>query len=165
MNPRILRPSSARRWGLSFKSLELFYERGNMKIGILKSLLLSVVLFCSAGCASTPVATTPPPVDTGFVLPQSLEKARENAMNALTVFGFEVEKKNLKETSIHGSRPNKIGLVVGSGGENVDVRFESLGPEETKVHVKTHKTFAGLLGQKNWDKEITAEMLSAVEKK
>ena len=77
-------------------------------------------------------------------------------MDALQANGFVVSKTTADY--IEGARPHKVGLVVGSGGESAGVWLSSIDSSKTSVKVSTAKSFAGMAGQKNWDKEIIAEM-------
>jgi len=48
---------------------------------------------------------------------------------------------------VEGSRPHKIGVVVGSGGESAGVWLSSLGSDKTSVKVNTAKSSFGIVGQ------------------
>ena len=127
-------------------------------------LTVTAILFISAvmlvGCASTPKK----PVETsGVVFQQPVEQTRKASVDALVVLGFDVKKKEGFYTE--GYRPRKVGVFVGSGGETVGIWLEPLGQDQTRVLVKTATTLAGRAGQKNWDKEVLAEMEKALGKK
>lgn len=71
---------------------------------------------------------------------------------AMKKIGFKIKKES--DTKIEGKRSNKVGLAVGSGGEKM---YAEIMPGEggiTSVHVRTKKTFVGIVGQKNWDDEV-----------
>jgi hypothetical protein len=103
-------------------------------------------------CASTPDR----PKTSGVVFAQPLEKARQGALDALVVLGFDVKKQ--EPAYVEGFRPRKVGLLVGSGGETVGIWLEPAGEQQTRVRVDTAKSFAGIAGQKNWDAEVLAQM-------
>ncbi|MCB9913169.1 MAG: hypothetical protein H6827_09255 [Planctomycetes bacterium] len=125
----------------------------------MKSLNVTVVLALGAlmtllvGCASTPKIAD---AKVGALFEQPIDKVQRAAVDALAVNGFDIKKQ--EPTYVEGSRPRKIGLFVGSGGETVAVWLTAPAPDKTEVKVKTGKSFAGYAGQKNWDEEIMAEM-------
>ncbi|NOT54974.1 MAG: hypothetical protein HOP18_10245 [Deltaproteobacteria bacterium] len=98
----------------------------------------------------------------GTVFAQPVEKTQKAAVDALVVLGFEIKKT--EPLHIEGYRPHKVGLFVGSGGETAGVWLESIGADQTRVVVDTAKSFVGIVGQKNWDSEILAEMSKALSK-
>jgi hypothetical protein len=114
--------------------------------------LLAAILPLLVGCASTPAL----PEAAGVVFAQPLEKTRQGAVDALVVLGFDLKKQD--PAYIEGFRPRKIGLFVGSGGETVGVWLEPVGDQQTRVRVDTAKSLAGIVGQKNWDAEVLAQM-------
>ena len=65
--------------------------------------------------------------------------------------------------SIESKRSNKIGLVVGSGGEKLFVGIKDLGNGKTEVTVTTKKTMLGYVGQKNWNEEVATQISNAVK--
>ncbi|MDP2753621.1 MAG: hypothetical protein Q8P40_04440 [Nitrospirota bacterium] len=69
----------------------------------------------------------------GVVFQKQIEVVQKAAVDALVVLGFDVKKT--EPTYVEGSRPRKIGLFVGSGGETVGIWLESLEPEKTVVRV------------------------------
>jgi hypothetical protein len=114
--------------------------------------LLAAILPLLVACASTPAL----PEAAGVVFAQPLEKTRQGAVDALVVLGFDLKKQD--PAYIEGFRPRKIGLFVGSGGETVGVWLEPVGDQQTRVRVDTAKSLAGIVGQKNWDAEVLAQM-------
>lgn len=85
-----------------------------------------------------------------------LKTTRDAAIAALKLTGFDI--KSSEDTLITGSRPHKMGLVVGSGGEKISVRLAAEGETSTKARVRTEKTFVGFAGQKNWDDAVINAM-------
>ena len=55
------------------------------------------------------------------------------------------------------TRPRKIGVFVGSGGEKVKVRLRK-NASGTLVEINTGKGMMGRLGKKNWSTPIFNEM-------
>jgi len=122
---------------------------------------LGIVLLASlvgSGCASTPTK----PDTQGVVFQKPTGAVQKAAVDALVVTGFDVKKS--EPLYIEGFRPRKFGAMVGSGGETVGVWLESLDSSKTRVRVDTAKSFVGIVGQKNWDAEILAEMEKTLRK-
>lgn len=106
-----------------------------------------------AGCASTPTLTNAAPAIT-FQHP--IAQVQKAAVLALVEDGFNIKKQ--EPTYVEGKRPHEVGFFVGSGGETVGVWLTALGSSSTEVRIDTAKSFAGHLGQKNWDSNILAKM-------
>lgn len=73
----------------------------------------------------------------------------------------------LKDTSgytLEGKRSNKIGLMVGSGGEKMMAKIVPMDDGKSEVTVRTKKTFVGIAGQKNWDDEVMDMIEKALSK-
>ena len=67
---------------------------------------LAVILPLVVACASTPDR----PKTSGVVFTHPIETARQGALDALVVLGFDVKKQD--PTYIEGFRPRKVGLLV-----------------------------------------------------
>jgi hypothetical protein len=124
------------------------------------SMLLAAGLAASA-CSSTPTRPTSDDKKS-VVFAQPLAKAQKAAMDSLVVLGFELKKT--EPQYIEGTRPRKMGLFVGSGGETVGVWLDPVGESATQVQVDTARTFVGAAGQKKWDDDVLAEMQKALGK-
>lgn len=107
-----------------------------------------------AGCAAT--LTKPANTVPGVVYDKPEAVVQKAAVDALVANGFVISKSDAEY--VEGARPHKMGLLVGSGGESAGVWLSSLGSDKTSVKVETAKSFAGRVGQKDWDKEIIAGM-------
>ena len=92
------------------------------------------------------------------VFAQPLARVQDAAARALTSIGCRVEQKETYFVS--GSRPHKIGLFVGSGGETVKVFMVPQSDKVTNVWVDTDLSFMGIAGQQGWNKQVLAEMTS-----
>lgn len=138
------------------------------KTNMLRLGLLVIAVVEITGCASTPNQTAAkepakqPENQTSVVFEQPIAKAHQAAVDALAVVGCNIDKD--EPAYVEGSRPHKIGLFVGSGGETVKVWLEALEPQKTSVKVDTSKSVLGILGQKDWNKEVLAEMTKALGK-
>jgi len=116
--------------------------------------VIAACMLVLAGCSATP--TKPGDVTPSIIYNKPEATVQKAAVDALVANGFVISKSDAEY--VEGARPHKIGLVVGSGGESAGVWLASLGSDKTSVKVSTAKSFAGMAGQKNWDKEIIAEM-------
>lgn len=128
-------------------------------LNVVQSLVLGGLVALMAGCSSTPKAAD---AKAGSVFPQPIEKAQKASVDALTVTGFDIKKQ--EPAYVEGTRPRKVGLFVGSGGETVGVWLTALSADKTEIKVKTSKTFVGGAGQKNWDAEVLAEITKTLGK-
>ncbi len=106
-----------------------------------------------AGCASTPALTNAAPATT-FQHP--IAQVQKAAVLALVEDGFNIAKQ--EPTYVQGKRPHEVGFFVGSGGETVGVWLTARGANTTEVRIDTAKSFAGHLGQKDWDSNILTKM-------
>jgi len=84
------------------------------------------------------------------------------ALDSLIVAGFEIQKT--EPLYVEGSRPHRVGLAVGSGGETVGVWLEPLGDSRTGVRVDTARSLLGIAGQRNWNDDILNEMSKSLGK-
>jgi hypothetical protein len=83
-------------------------------------------------------------------------EVQKAAVDALTTVGAAPSKQ--EPNFVEGKRKNKVGLMVGSGGEVLSVALTSLEEGKTQAKVRTTKTFVGRAGQKVWDQQILEEM-------
>ena len=141
------------------------------------SLLLTLKLSCAAvlaltliGCASDHEAMSPKPINhpkppdhakTASVH-YPLGTVHTSAENSLAVSGFKVVKAD--DVFLEAERPRHWGLFVGSGGEVCRVWLRSVAADETEVKVDSIKTFVGMMGQKEWDSTVLAEILRDLNK-
>lgn len=121
-------------------------------------LVVAACLLSLAGCASTP--TRPNDTTPSVVYDKPEATVQKAAVDALVANGFVVSKSDTQY--VEGARPHKMGAFVGSGGETAGVWLSSLGDDKTSVKVSTAKSLLGIAGQKDWDKEILAEMDKSV---
>jgi|SRR5215831_10341946 len=109
------------------------------------------------GCSSTPQKKE----TTAAVLPGEISKVREAALDALKVYGFEIDKS--ESNYLQGSRPHKVGLFVGSGGETVGIWLQQVAAAQTELSISTSKSFLGYAGQKDWSQDILEEIRKAMK--
>jgi len=119
--------------------------------------LIVVGLVALAGCSATPTRPSNAP---SIIYNKSEAVVQKAAVDALEANGFEIDRSDTDY--VGGSRPHKIGLLVGSGGESAGVWLSPVGRSKTAVKVSTAKSLLGIVGQKNWDAEIIAEMDKSV---
>ncbi|HEY4144082.1 hypothetical protein [Pinirhizobacter sp.] len=128
-----------------------------MKMMAIKFAMAGCVLVL-AGCSATP--TRPTQKLPGVVYNKPEATVQKAAVDALVANGFVIDKS--EGEYIEGARPHKFGAVVGSGGESAGVWLSSVASDKTAVKVSTAKSMLGIVGQKNWDKEIIAAMDSSL---
>lgn len=92
---------------------------------------------------------------------QPLARVNEAAARALVSVGCKLQRQESYFAS--GHRPNKMGLLVGSGGETVKVFMLPQGDKATNVWVDTDLSFVGMAGQQNWNKQVLAEMANLLK--
>jgi hypothetical protein len=129
-----------------------------MKHALAVVMLLSLATIL-AGCAATPARPESP----GVVFQQPAAVVQSAAVDVLVTTGFDIKKS--EPLYIEGFRPRKVGMLVGSGGETVGIWLEALGSSRTRVHVDTAKSLVGVVGQKNWDDAILAELEKSLGKR
>jgi hypothetical protein len=69
---------------------------------------------------------------------QPLSRVHDAAVRALTTVGCEIHQK--QDYFVSGSRPHTFGLIVGSGGETVQIYMLPQSEESTQEWVNTNKT-------------------------
>ncbi|MEO6738939.1 MAG: hypothetical protein ABIP20_01720 [Chthoniobacteraceae bacterium] len=95
------------------------------------------------------------------VFAQPLARVNEAAARALISVGCKLKRQESYFAS--GFRPQKMGLLIGSGGETVKVFMLPQGDKVTNVWVDTDHSFVGMAGQQNWNKQVLAEMTSLLK--
>ena len=135
-----------------------------MKVPSTICLAVSVVLINSCATNSKPAATASGQVTSeaaaagATVLPRPQAKVQAAAVAALKSIGCDIKEQTPQMVS--GKRSNKMGIMVGSGGETVIVNLAMVSTTSTRVEVMTKKSIVGIVGQKNWDDEVMAEIKS-----
>lgn len=158
-----------------------------------KSVLLSsfAIALIATGCASTSTESktmsssekstivTESPSDTGSEMAKDEKKSKKKvkglaqsfsttpeAAKAATIAAMEKNGFKFKSTegmSLEAKRSNKVGLMVGSGGEKMTAKIKPMDDGMVKVHVRTKKTLVGIAGQKNWDDEVMAMIAESLK--
>jgi hypothetical protein len=122
------------------------------------NILIGSFVLMLIGCGTAPVKPTKEMQQLVFDKP--ITAVQKAAVDAMSTIGCDIVKN--QPTYVECSRPHKIGLFVGSGGETVSVYLEEQSPTKTLVHVNTAKSFAGIIGQKEWSAEIIQEMVRSL---
>ena len=117
-------------------------------------LVLAICVLGLAACSATP--TKPSDGTPSVVYDKPEAQVQKAAIDALTGNGFVISKSDAE--LVEGSRPHKMGAMVGSGGESAGVWLSSMGSDKTSVKVSTAKSLLGIVGQKDWDKDIIMAM-------
>jgi len=95
------------------------------------------------------------------IFEKPIAEVQKAAVDALTTVGAPPSK--VEPNLVEGKRKNKIGLMVGSGGEMLSVELSSAEAGKTQAKVRTTKTFVGRAGQKVWDQQILDEMAKVLD--
>ena len=82
--------------------------------------------------------------------------------NSLAVSGFKIKEND--EVYLKAKRPNRMGLFIGSGGEECRIWLKQTSADETEIKVDSNKTFVGIMGQKEWDSTVLAEIIRDLNK-
>ena len=91
----------------------------------------------------------------------SQEKVHAACLEALAKIGCEIKEDT--GATIKGKRPLKVGALVGSGGEILNITLLSKGDVSTEITVETKKTMVGMAGQKLWTEEVMSEMKAILQ--
>lgn len=67
-------------------------------------------------------------------------------------------------TTINAQRNRHIGVLVGSGGEELFINIKTVAADKTYVTVATKTGFVGAAGQKAWSCQVVDEMVKMVAK-
>ena len=90
--------------------------------------------------------------DAAVVLAKSLADAREIAKKALAAVDSTIQSET--DAEIKAQRNRHIGVIVGSGGEELAVGLKPVSAGSSFVTVATKTGFVGGAGQKAWSCEI-----------
>jgi hypothetical protein len=124
---------------------------------ILASLGLAMtVSLPAAGANDSTNDAKEPKGATTITLDHPIARVQQAAVNALAVIGCKLRKN--EATYLEGKRSNKLGLVVGSGGEMIKVWLTADGEARTTVKVATVKSMLGYAGQRSWNEAIVDEI-------
>jgi len=157
-----------------FTSTKQTFENLKPMSNIHKSIELAIIatfLLIIVGCASTspegPEAKKdypkPPDHAKTAVVHYPVATAHKSAENSLAVSGFTKIGKNY-DVFLEAERPRHMGLFIGSGGEIFRIGLNPTKNDETEIKVDSIKTFAGMVGQKEWDSTVLAEILRDLNK-
>ncbi|MFZ6656893.1 hypothetical protein [Undibacterium sp. TJN19] len=95
--------------------------------------------------------------DASVLLEKDLNTSKTIAKKVLT--GVNATVSSETDTVIKAQRNRNIGLVVGSGGEELFVNLKSVSAANTFITVTTKTGFVGGAGQKAWSCQIAAELI------
>ena len=121
--------------------------------------VMSCLAILMVGCG--PRSRPAPPGSDGTLFRHPATACHAAALDALSVLGFDIEEN--EPDYVEGVRPRRANLIWGNpGGERVRVRLNSIAPDETRVVISTQKSFVGLIGQKNWDRDVAQQMTESL---
>ena len=94
--------------------------------------------------------------DASVVLAKSLGESKEMAKKVLIAIDSTLTHE--AETQLNAQRNRTIGLLVGSGGEELSVTLKPVSSDKTFVTATTKTGFVGGAGQKAWSCQIVDEL-------
>lgn len=94
--------------------------------------------------------------DAAVLLGVNLARAKDITKKVLVAVDATIETE--KADSVMAQRNRHIGLLVGSGGEELFVNWNAMG-EKTYITVATKTGFVGGAGQKAWSCQVVDEMV------
>ena len=100
--------------------------------------------------------------DAAVLLGKNLADSKVIANKVLTA--IDAKPSSETDTHINAQRNRHIGVVVGSGGEELLLTFKSATSETTFVTAATKTGFVGGAGQKAWSCEIVDQMAAMASK-
>ena len=100
--------------------------------------------------------------DAAVLLGTNLASARDIAKKVLAALDARVLSDSTQ--LIEAQRNRHVGVLVGSGGEELSISFKSVSDRETFVAAATKTGFVGGAGQKAWSCQIVDEMVKLAMK-
>jgi len=92
--------------------------------------------------------------------PYSRVIVQQAGSEALTVFGFEIERE--ESGYLEGYRPRTLGIfsifLCMAGGETAGVWLDESGPSQTRVSAHTANSILGYWCQRDWTHSLLGEM-------
>jgi hypothetical protein len=95
--------------------------------------------------------------DASVLLGANLDRAKDITKKVLVAVDATVTAE--KPESIMAQRNRHIGVLVGSGGEELFVNWNAVAADKTFVTVATKTGFVGGAGQKAWSCQMVDEMI------
>lgn len=94
--------------------------------------------------------------DASVLLAKSAADAKQISEKVLA--GIDASISEQSDTSIKAQRNRHIGVVVGSGGEELAIELQAVSASRTFVTVTTKTGFVGGAGQRAWSCDIVQQM-------
>lgn len=95
--------------------------------------------------------------DAAVLLGANLDRTKDITKKVLVAVDASIQAE--KPESIMAQRNRHIGVLVGSGGEELFVNWSVVSPATTYVTVATKTGFVGGAGQKAWSCQVIDEMV------
>ncbi|MYM31146.1 hypothetical protein GTP58_22670 [Duganella sp. CY15W] len=95
--------------------------------------------------------------DAAVLLGANVTRTKDITKKVLVAVDASVESETAD--AIKAQRNRHIGLLVGSGGEELFINWKAMTPEQTYVTVATKTGFVGGAGQKAWSCQVVDEMV------
>ncbi|ARU54612.1 hypothetical protein OLMES_0509 [Oleiphilus messinensis] len=130
----------------------------------------TLIISALAGCAGTQVSkynydetlsiNTPQKsekcYDASILVSENLTGARDISKKVVIALDSTIAEE--KENYIKADRNRHVGLMVGSGGEEIFVNLKKIDERKTFITVTTKTGFVGAAGQKPWSCKIVDEI-------
>lgn len=100
--------------------------------------------------------------DASVLLGVDLKRGMDIAKMVISGLDAKINKET--ENSIEAKRNRHIGVLVGSGGEELVVELKKIDDTKTFVTAATKRGFVGCAGQKAWSCEIVDQMVKMASK-
>lgn len=98
--------------------------------------------------------------DAAILLGRDLDQSKEIAKKVLAAVDSSISEDSAEQ--IKAQRNRHIGVIVGSGGEEITITLKTVAPGRTYVAVATKTGFVGAAGQKAWSCQIVDEIAKMV---
>jgi hypothetical protein len=100
--------------------------------------------------------------DASVLLGASVERTKDISKKVLAAVDATVGLETAD--SMAAQRNRHIGVLVGSGGEELFIKWKLIAAEKTFVTIATKTGFVGGAGQKAWSCQVADEMVKMVSK-
>lgn len=100
--------------------------------------------------------------DASVLLGVDMKRAKDIAIKVIIALDSKITEET--DTTIRAQRNRYIGVVVGSGGEELAVNIKKIDSTITFITATTKTGFVGGAGQKAWSCQIVDEMVKMAEK-
>lgn len=100
--------------------------------------------------------------DAAILVGKNIVEAKQISLRVLAALDTSIEKD--ESTAIKASRNRHIGLLVGSGGEEIFVNLKDVAKDRTFITITTKTGFVGGAGQKAWSCQVVDEVAKQAQR-